>query len=216
MKNKKPYKPRSYLISWNVGLAVFSMMGTIRMASEFFFVLSTRDFKDSVCLAINPTDISALWACLFVVSKVFELVDTLFLILKKKPVIFLHWYHHAIVLVYCWHSAIMLTAASRWFIMMNYAVHSVMYTYYGLTAYGLRFPKLISMSITTLQTVQMIVGVYISCYVALVKWYYHDVCHQSDSNLLFCFGIYLSFAVLFMNFFIKSYLSKGALKKKDT
>ncbi|CAD5210706.1 unnamed protein product [Bursaphelenchus okinawaensis] len=158
MKNKKPLNLRSYLIAWNVFLALFSIMGTYRMGEEFVFVMKTRSFEDSVCLAMNPDDVSTLWACSFVLSKVIELVDTVFLLFKKKPVIFLHWYHHAIVLVYCWHAAVILTAASRWFIFMNYAVHSLMYTYYALAAYGIRFPRIISMSITTLQTVQMLMS----------------------------------------------------------
>ena len=42
-------------------------------------------------------------------------------------------------------SAVELTAAGRWFIMMNYFVHSIMYTYYAITAIGYRLPKIVSM-----------------------------------------------------------------------
>jgi elongation of very long chain fatty acids protein 6 len=31
-------------------------------------------------------------------------VDTLFIVLRKKPLIFLHWYHHITVLLFCWHA----------------------------------------------------------------------------------------------------------------
>ena len=38
--------------------------------------------------------VGGLWAFLFPLSKLFELVDTVFILLRKRNVIFLHWYHH--------------------------------------------------------------------------------------------------------------------------
>lgn len=62
-----------------------------------------------------------------------------------------------------------LTAAGRWFIFMNFFVHSIMYTYYSFTAYGIRPPRVLSMCITALQTSQMLVGVAISITVLNLK-----------------------------------------------
>lgn len=114
-------------------------------------------------------------------------------------------------------AALLLTAASRWFMFMNYAVHSIMYTYYALCSYGLRPPRWVSMTVTSLQTAQMLVGVGISLFVAHVKWIQGRLCNQSDANLLFCFAIYISFAILFVRFFVCSYLFKKSPKvvKKD-
>jgi len=50
---------------------------------------------------VGPT---GLWVGLFIFSKFPELLDTAFLVLQKKRVIFLHWFHHTTVLLYCWHA----------------------------------------------------------------------------------------------------------------
>ena len=38
------------------------------------------------------------------------------------------------VLVYCWYSFSEYTAPARWFVVMNFIVHSIMYSYYALKA----------------------------------------------------------------------------------
>lgn len=42
------------------------------------------------------------WACFFVLSKIFEFFDTILKILLKKGFIFLHWYHHLATAYLCW------------------------------------------------------------------------------------------------------------------
>lgn len=68
--------------------------------------------------------------------KIWELLDTWFLIVRKKPVIFLHEYHHAATLLLTWvqlehHSTV------QWVpILLNLWTHVVMYFYYGMAAMG--------------------------------------------------------------------------------
>lgn len=38
------------------------------------------------------------------VIQVAELLDTVFIVARKRPLLFLHWYHHISVLVYTWHA----------------------------------------------------------------------------------------------------------------
>jgi elongation of very long chain fatty acids protein 6 len=217
MRCRPAFDLSKVMIVWNSALAIFSMFATWRYGEEFFYVLKNRPFYHSVCYATNPSSVAAFWACCFALSKVAELIDTVFVLLRKKPLIFLHWYHHAVVLVYVWHSACELTAAGRWFIFMNYAVHSIMYTYYAITSAGFRLPRTLSMCVTTLQTTQMLIGVGISIYVARLKWTQgFSFCQQSNENLILCFVIYISFAFLFMRFFAKAYLfKKDKIKSKE-
>ena len=63
-----------------------------------------------------------------------ELIDTYFILIHKKPLILLHWYHHISVLAYCWHSYVTKAPAGIVFCVMNYAVHAIMYFYYFLMA----------------------------------------------------------------------------------
>ena len=63
-----------------------------------------------------------LWVGLFIYSKMPELLDTAFLTFQKKPVIFLHWFHHVTVLLYCWHAYHHQVSSGLWFASMNYCV----------------------------------------------------------------------------------------------
>jgi elongation of very long chain fatty acids protein 6 len=218
MENRKPYDLRYPLFFWNLGLAIFSTTGSWRFGHEFFYVLWNRGFHDSICLSFCPTEPVAFWAMCFALSKIAEFGDTIFLLLRKRPLIFLHWFHHAVVLIYSWHSATELTAAGRWFIQLNYMVHSVMYTYYAASCIGLRAPKWVSMSVTAAQTTQMLIGVLISLYVAFLKLTQDSsfICQQSVQNMCICFAIYSAFAVLFTRFFIKAYCRKGGERRTMT
>ena len=50
------------------------------------------------------------------------------------------------------------TAPARWFIAMNFTVHSAMYSYYALKAMHYRIPRFVSMAITVAQLTQMVGG----------------------------------------------------------
>jgi len=104
MSSRRAYVLKWQLVAWNGWLAVFSTVAAWRMSAEAFYVISERGFRDSVCLAVDPAGPAGFWSTLFALSKVAELFDTVFIVLRKRPLIFLHWYHHAVVLVYCCHS----------------------------------------------------------------------------------------------------------------
>jgi elongation of very long chain fatty acids protein 6 len=156
--------------------------------------------------------VSGFWTWMFVLSKLPELGDTVFIVLRKQPLIFLHWYHHITVLLYSWFSYAEYTSSARWYVVMNYIVHSIMYTYYALRAMGYRPPKQFAMFITASQLSQMVVGCLVN------YWAYHylqngEECHISLTNIKLSFTMYLSYAMLFARFFHKSYLLDSAGRK---
>jgi hypothetical protein len=149
---------------------------------------------------------------MFVLSKVPELGDTIFIVLRKQPLIFLHWYHHITVLLYSWYSYSEYTAAARWFITMNYLVHSVMYTYYAFKAAKFRVPRGIAMIITTLQLIQMVVGTLVNFWTYQMKQDGLE-CQVSDTNIKLSLLMYVSYFVLFARFFHNAYLKPKSSEK---
>merc|ERR1711981_1004167 len=129
-----------------------------------------------------------------------ELGDTLFIVLRKQPLIFLHWYHHIATLIYAFHSYIDHTAAGRWFVTMNYSVHAVMYSYYAMRALRMRFPRWVNITITTSQLTQMVIGCIVNLRVYFIKNAGGE-CGQSYGNLYYSLVMYLSYYALFAHFF---------------
>lgn len=134
MQDRPKFELRRFLIVWNIILAVFSIIGTIRVWPDFIRTLAKHGVVHSVCDNSYAYGITGFWSLMFVLSKLPELIDTMFIVLRKQELIFLHWYHHATVLIYCWYSYKDFTATGRWFMSMNYLVHGLMYSYYAFKA----------------------------------------------------------------------------------
>jgi len=219
MKDREPYGLRQPLALWSFGLAIFSILGTLRTWPEFLHGLSKEGLRFTVCDPnfLEADHVTALWTWLFVLSKLPELVDTVFIVLRKQKLIFLHWYHHVTVLWFSWYSYVGFTSTCRWFMVMNYAVHALMYSYYGIRASRImKVPNVLAMVITTLQTLQMVVG----CTINILAFYYlssGEKCSVSYQNLLWSFLMYISYFYLFARFFYLSYFKPGGKKsiKKD-
>ncbi|KAH7696351.1 ELO-1 protein [Aphelenchoides avenae] len=92
MRKREPFNLFVPLNAWNLFLAVFSIVGTLKLTPEFFGTLYNNGLQDSYCkLGTFTSGNNGYWVWLFIVSKMFELVDTVFLVLRKRPLMFLHW-----------------------------------------------------------------------------------------------------------------------------
>eukprot|EP00069_Balaena_mysticetus_P011646 bmy_07175T0 len=186
------------------GLRIF---GALRTGAYMVYILMTKGLKHSVCdQGFYNGPVSKFWAYAFVLSKAPELGDTIFIILRKQKLIFLHWYHHITVLLYSWYSYKDMVAGGGWFMTMNYGVHSVMYSYYALRAAGFRVSRKFAMFITLSQITQMLMGCVVNYLV--FHWMQHDQCHSHFQNIFWSSLMYLSYLVLFCHFFFEAYIGK--------
>ncbi|XP_065212407.1 very long chain fatty acid elongase 6-like isoform X1 [Planococcus citri] len=217
MKDRTRLNLRKILITWNTMLAVFSLIGSARTLPELFHVLSNYGIYHSVCVPsfIESDKVAGFWTWMFALSKLPELGDTVFVVLRKQPLIFLHWYHHITVLLYTWYAYKEYTSSARWFIVMNYCVHSLMYSYYALRAMGFFPPRFIMMLITSLQITQMVIGCLVN-YWSYVYLTNNQACHITYLNIKLSTCMYFSYFVLFAQFFYKAYFSKSGKKKPSS
>lgn len=214
---KKPFNLNGPLAVWNLSLSLFSWWGASRTVPHLLWRIKTQPFMDTVCL--SPHFAFGSGACglatqMFILSKLPELIDTVFLVVKGKPVIFLHWYHHITVLLYCWNSYVTEGGAGLYFVAMNYCVHAMMYFYFFLMAVKQVPVWYNPFPLTICQISQMVVGT--SVVSACIYYHYYGTkiyhyatgdkpCHNLQSNLIAGGLMYASYLYLFCEFAFKRF-----------
>lgn len=212
MKNRPRFELRLPLTLWSLTLAIYSWYCVFRSWGEFLHILRTYGWHATACDPICFTSISGFWAWTFSLSKLAELSDTAFIVLRKQKLIFLHWYHHITVLIYAWYSFGQCVAPGRYFVGVNCNVHAVMYSYYAAKAAKLfRIPRYVNIFITAFQTTQMFVGIMVNYY-ALRVLNAGGECSTNYRNIGVSFLMYLSYFILFLHFFYKAYFVRRDLK----
>eukprot|EP00755_Sulcionema_specki_P001565 Sspe_Gene.117115::Locus_107781_Transcript_1_1_Confidence_1.000_Length_1006::g.117115::m.117115/K10203/ELOVL6; elongation of very long chain fatty acids protein 6 len=214
-------------IFWNLLLAAFSWIGFAACARFVWGVFEVSDNPVHMLVCSDAMiwgtprgefvgacyNAAGMAAVAFTFSKFAELGDTIFLVLMKKRVEFLHWYHHATVLLYCWFAFGIGTPSALLFGTMNFGVHSVMYLYYAVAPL-IRVPTPVKMFVTTLQLLQMAIGLVT---VGLSAWYtMRGQCSESYSQAYFtaCGAMYATYFLLFTNLFYKTYIAKSRRRKQ--
>jgi len=206
---------------WNLSLSAFSWFGLIRTLPQLIHNLYAYSIEEVFCNdpeSAFGSGSTGLWVQLFILSKFPELLDTFFIVIHKKELIFLHWYHHVTVLLYCWHSYVSSSPTGLFFVVMNYAVHAIMYGYYFLMAIKMKPKWLKGFYITTAQITQMIVGVVVT----ILSFYFYskhsgnrEHCFIQKQNNTAAFLMYGSYLLLFCHFFYTKYLNVGTTMKRN-
>lgn len=203
-EGRPPLNAKNLLIWYNFLMVALS----VYMLAELIFVA----YQDSYGFVCHPLDVKydplsmrmadVFW--LFYVSKIIELIDTVFLVVMKKnsQLSFLHCYHHATMILSQWIGVKYVPGGRAYLhLLVNCFIHTVMYSYYGLAC----FPRLRKFLwwkkfLTVLQLTQFIfiighvaLGVYVDC---------PNYPHWTGKLILGNCSIYF---VLFVNFYIHAY-----------
>lgn len=215
----KPIQLKGLVAFWNLLLSVFSFVVLVGVGVPYSRLWASEDMLDVFCgsgagwkhlfSAGNPNGM-LFWAYMFALSKYAELFDTLFLILRQKPVNFLHWFHHATVLLYTWFAEYTHLSLGFVFIVVNAFVHTFMYFYYFLSEIGHRPPEIVALLITIIQITQMVIGI-ASIVINAYVWYATGalcMCDYPQAMMIAGVAMYGSYLFLFLQFFWRRYISK--------
>ncbi|BBN06794.1 hypothetical protein MPTK1_3g23950 [Marchantia polymorpha subsp. ruderalis] len=94
------------------------------------------------------------WSYIYYLSKFYELIDTVVLVLRKRPLTFLHVFHHVTVIFMSFFWLEYAMSLQIVALLTNTGVHVVMYTYYLLCSIGK--PPAWKKLVTNLQILQFV------------------------------------------------------------
>lgn len=148
---------------------------------------------------------------LYFLTKIVDLLDTVFFILRKKynQISFLHVYHHAGMVALGWGAVNWFTTGHSTMLMaVNSAVHTLLYSYYLLTSispeYGNTWWK---KYITTVQLVQFL---FLSIHFG--KLVFYNPCNFPRLGLAIILPQNFFMFILFSDFYYKAYIKKRPAK----
>ncbi|KIJ12380.1 hypothetical protein PAXINDRAFT_171281 [Paxillus involutus ATCC 200175] len=220
MKDRAPLKLTTPFRAHNLILSAGSLVLMALIGEEVFSNWMKVGTYGALCVPEAYTDRLEFYMMLNYYFKYYEFIDTVFLALKKKPLSFLHVYHHSATAVLAF---VQLNgrATSTWVAaFLNLGVHVIMYYYYFATAGGAKLWW--KKHLTTMQIFQFIVilaaVVFAAYHYAAYNWFPTILPHKGDCTGtptagIVGLGIVFSYLILFLKFFRKTYTEKAGSNK---
>lgn len=207
MKTRRPCDLRAALVCWLATVTVFNVHAAYHTTTEVYSTLAKVGLRQAICDTAPVYDrATGPWLYWFIISKAYLLLDTLFLVLRKRQLNFLHIYHHFTVVIFCWHSYGFVCANGRLFAAANACSLSLKYTLSTLKALRIYVPRWLEIFELIVSLFQMGLAIVIN----ILAYNYLNSgrpCSASYSNIYFAFLIYFTYTILIANYFYKVYLT---------
>jgi fatty acid elongase 3 len=215
MKNASPFKLAGQFYIHNALLCIASLIMLVLIAPIAYQDWAKNGLFHAICDRSMGLNNHLNWLYyLNYLTKFWELGDTIFMALKKKPLPFLHVYHHSATFILTWAQLAGKTAVQWVPITFNLLVHVIMYYYYAEASRGKRFWW--KKHLTTLQIIQFIVDlgfIGTAMYYALIVT--PSQCQVEPWAGYMGSALIFSYLLLFVRFFVNTYYVKPAGKKSD-
>ncbi|KAF8581632.1 GNS1/SUR4 membrane protein, partial [Ramaria rubella] len=226
MRNREALKMTALFQLHNMILSSGSLLLLVLMVEEIAPIVFKRGLFYGICGRDAWTPKLEFYYMVNYYIKYLELLDTVFLVLKKKPLAFLHVFHHSATAMLCYTQLNGRTSVSWVPITLNLTVHVLMYYYYYATAGGRKIwwkKYLTSMQITQF-VIDLFAVYFASTYLVLPRYSYFTstyfprvpspgTCSGSEGAAIFGCSLLTSYLFLFISFYRNTYkkprLSKG-------
>jgi fatty acid elongase 3 len=223
MKSHAPMTLKFWFQLHNIILSAGSGLLLVLMVEEVAPIWWKHGLFHAICNDDSWTPRLEFYYMVNYYIKYVELIDTVFLALKKKPLAFLHVFHHSATALLCYTQLNGRTTVSWVPIILNLAVHVLMYYYYYATAGGRRIWW--KKYLTTMQIVQFVIdlfAVYFASYNYFAYTYFPHMptlgsCSGTESAASFGCLLLTSYLGLFIDFYIRTYKKApaGGAKKAN-
>lgn len=196
----------------NLFLSIISFLLLALFAEQLLPTIWREGIYHGICRSEGGwTDKLVVLYYLNYLTKYLELLDTVFLFLKKKPLTFLHTYHHGATALLCYTQLVGHTAVSWVPITLNLMVHVVMYWYYFQSARGIRIWW--KKYITVMQILQFVIDlgfIYFASWTYFTSTYWPWLpnvgnCEGEEFAAIAGIAIISSYLLLFISFYIATY-----------
>ncbi|KAJ2085952.1 hypothetical protein IW138_006005 [Coemansia sp. RSA 986] len=209
---KKVLTPMTMLVVvHNTVLAIYSAWAFRGVFPLFVNNMIKKGFSEGMCDTDGTVWNSALFVhlYLFYLSKYYELLDTVIIILKGRKASILQIYHHAGVILVTYITNYYSSGSGLFLVWENTGVHTIMYSYYALTALGFNPPG--KRYLTSLQIFQFLFGLTV-----IVVYFVIPGCQTQNQNKgQWILTVYLlPLVYLFLQFFKTAYSKSSSSKKK--